>query len=245
MNSRNIVVLKEVWKVYKLGEVEVAALQGVDLRVRNGEFYGIVGPSGSGKSTLLYAIGGLVKPDKGKVFIDGVEITKLSDDELSMFRHMNIGFVFQMYHLIPRMTALKNVMLPLKLRGIASKEAEERALEALKLVGMDHRALHKPTQLSGGEQQRVAIARAIVTKPKIVLADEPTGNVDKKSALQIMELFRRLNKELGITVILVTHNLELIRFCDRVARLVDGKIAKIYEPSEYKILLKDMVKELY
>ena len=238
----SIINVVNVTKVYKMGEAEVWALKGVSLEVADREFIAIVGPSGSGKSTLLYVIGGLIRPTSGKVYINGVDITTMNDDKLSEFRHENIGFVFQMYHLIPRMTALKNVMLPLKLRGLSGREARRRALEALKLVGLEHRANHRPTQLSGGEQQRVAIARAIVAEPKIILADEPTGNVDRKSALQIMDLFTRLNRELGVTIVMVTHNLELVRYCRRAARLLDGRIVRIYTSSEYRKLAEDMTR---
>ncbi|HDI32205.1 MAG TPA: ABC transporter ATP-binding protein [Thermofilum sp.] len=235
-----IIEINEVRKRYRMNEVEIWALKGVNLEISKREFFGIVGPSGSGKSTLMYVIGGLMRPETGKVIIEGTDITRLDDDELSVFRHKNIGFVFQMYHLIPRMSALKNVMLPLKLRNVARKEAERKALEALKMVGMAHRANHRPSQMSGGEQQRVAIARAIVTEPKIILGDEPTGNVDRKSSIQIMELFKRLNKDLGVTIVMVTHNLELISYCDRAARMVDGRIVKIYSPNEYSKLIADM-----
>jgi len=236
----DVIRVVNVTKLYKMGESEVWALKGVSLEVKEKEFIAVVGPSGSGKSTLLYIIGGLIKPTSGKVYVNGIDITTMSDDELSEFRHRNIGFVFQMYHLIPRMTALKNVMLPLKLRGLSGAEAKRRAMKALELVGLKHRANHRPTQLSGGEQQRVAIARAIVTEPKIILADEPTGNVDRRSAIQIMELFKKLNKDLGVTIVMVTHNLELVHYCHRAARLLDGRIAKIYSPSEYRKLAEDM-----
>lgn len=235
-----IIEVSKVRKRYRMNGVEVWALREVNLDVSKGEFLGVVGPSGSGKSTLMYVIGGLMRPDFGKVIVNGVDITRLNDDELSIFRHKNIGFVFQMYYLIPRMSALKNVTLPLKLRNMPKREAERKALEALKMVGMAHRANHRPSQMSGGEQQRVAIARAIVTEPEIILGDEPTGNVDRKSSIQIMELFKRLNKDLGVTIIMVTHNLELINYCDRAARMVDGKIVKTYLPDEYGRLVADM-----
>ncbi len=236
-----MILARGVTKVYRGDGAETWALRGVDLEVKQGEFVAVVGPSGSGKSTLLYILGGLLRPTSGTVRVAGMELTEMSDSELAEFRHWNIGFVFQMYHLIPRMTALKNVMLPLMLRGLPLSEARDRALEALKLVGLEHRANHRPAQLSGGEQQRVAIARAIVTKPKILLADEPTGNVDRRSAFQIMEIFSMLRKELGITIVMVTHNLELVKFCDWAARLVDGRIARKYGASEYEQLVRDMV----
>ena len=247
MSSRDlqvgeIVLLEGVAKAYRVGEHVVWALKKIDLEVERGEFFAVVGPSGSGKSTLLYIVGGLARPTEGRVVVDGVDLSTLRDDELSEFRHEKIGFVFQMYYLIPRMTALKNVMLPLRLRGISGREAERRALEALELVGMEHRARHRPTQLSAGEQQRVAIARALVTEPVLLLADEPTGNLDYKSTVQIMELFERLNRELRVTIIMVTHNLSLVEYCSRAARLVDGTIAGIYERGEYTKLIEDMAK---
>jgi len=201
------------------------ALRGVTLEVPRGVWQCLVGPSGSGKSTLLHIIGGVDKPTKGTVEVAGVRLNDLSDDQLAEFRNKNIGFVFQMFYLIPRMSILENVELPLILRGVPKARRREAALEALRLVGLGHiDPRRRPTQLSGGEQQRVAIARAIVTRPRILLADEPTGNLDSATTKVIMDIFTALKKELGITIVMVTHNLELLSYCDRYARMRDGRI---------------------
>ncbi|MEM4888997.1 MAG: ABC transporter ATP-binding protein, partial [Thermosphaera sp.] len=190
-------------------------------------------PSGSGKSTLLHLVGGLDRPTRGIVRVGGIEVSSLkSDRELSRYRNEYVGFVFQFFHLIPRLTALENVELPLVARGVDPKERRRRALEALKLVGLEHRARHRPTELSGGEQQRVAIARAIVTQPRLLLADEPTGNLDSNNARTIMNLFKKLIDELNVTIVMATHNLELLEYCDKAVRLVDGCVAGTYDKGE-------------
>jgi putative ABC transport system ATP-binding protein len=210
------IVVKDVYKYYG----EYPALRGVTLEVPKGVFQCILGPSGSGKSTLLHIIGGVDKPTKGEVVVAGVRLNDLSDDQLAEFR-----FVFQLFYLIPRMSILENVELPLILRGVPREERRRLALEALQLAGLGHVDPKKrPTQLSGGEQQRVAIARAIVTKPRILLADEPTGNLDSATAKVVMDTFLNLKKQLGITIVMVTHNLELLPYCDRHVRMRDGKI---------------------
>ncbi|MEL9990417.1 MAG: ABC transporter ATP-binding protein [Thermoproteus sp.] len=215
--------LVEVYKRY--GNYE--ALRGITYSVPRGIFQCVVGPSGSGKTTFLHIVGGIDRPTKGDVWVAGVKLNDLNDDQLADFRNKNIGFVFQMFYLIPRMTILENVELPLILRGVPKAKRREMALEALKLAGLEGvDPRKKPTQLSGGEQQRVAIARAIVTKPRLLLADEPTGNLDSVTANRVMETFLTLRKELGITIIMVTHNLELLKFCDRVVRLRDGRIVE-------------------
>ncbi|MEM4674606.1 MAG: ABC transporter ATP-binding protein, partial [Pyrobaculum sp.] len=192
-----------------------------------GVFQCLIGPSGSGKSTLLHVIGGIDRPTRGEVYVAGVRLNDLSDDQLAEFRNKNIGFVFQLYYLIPRMSILENVELPLVLRGVPRQRRREMALEALRLVGMGHvDPRKKPTQLSGGEQQRVAIARAIVTKPRLLLADEPTGNLDSATAKVVMDTFLQLKKELGVTIVMVTHNLELLTYCDRYVKMRDGKIVE-------------------
>ena len=233
-----IVELRDVWKEYELGKSKVQALRGVTLDVEEGEFLAVVGPSGSGKSTLLHLIGGLDRPTRGTMRVVGVEVSSLRDDgQLSRFRNEYVGFVFQMFYLVPRLTALENVELPLVARGVEPSERRKAALEALKLVGLEHRARHRPTEMSGGEQQRVAIARAIVSKPKLLLADEPTGNLDSANARLVMELFRKLIDEIGVTVLMATHNLELLDYCDRAVRLVDGRIAGVYSRGEFTKLL--------
>ena len=233
------VELRDVWKVYGTGEAAVPALKGVTFDVEKGEFVALVGPSGSGKSTLLHLIGGLDRPTRGLVKVEGVEVSSLRDDrELSAYRNERVGFVFQMFYLIPRLTALENVELPLFAKGVDPRERRRRALEALSMVKLEHRANHRPTQMSGGEQQRVAIARAIVTNPKLILADEPTGNLDSANAKAVMDLFLKLKRELGVTVVMATHNLELLSYCDRVIRLVDGQVAGIYRQGEYHKLAR-------
>ncbi len=228
-----LVEVRDVWKVYELGGARVLALRGVNLDVGEREFLAVVGPSGSGKSTLLHLIGGLDRPTRGSIRVGGVEVSSLrSDEELSRYRREYVGFVFQFFHLIPRLTALENVELPLVARGVDPRERRRRAMEALRIVGLEHRARHRPAELSGGEQQRVAIARAVVAEPRLLLADEPTGNLDSANARLIMGLFRRLIDELGVTVIMATHNLELLGYCDRAVRLVDGAVAGVYGRGE-------------
>jgi len=239
----DFVIVRNLWKVYSMGSTEVKALRNVSFSVKEGEFFGVVGPSGSGKSTLLHIIGGLDRPTKGEVIVGGIKVNELSENELSRYRNRTVGFVFQMFYLIPRFTALRNVEMPLIARRVPKEERRKRALEALKMVGLEDRAFHKPNQLSGGEQQRVAIARAIVGRPKLLLADEPTGNLDSESVKSVMEVFKKLNKEYNLTVILVTHNLELIWYCDRVIRLINGYVKRIYEPKEYEEMLHFMLKK--
>ena len=215
---------ENVWKIYKLGEVEVPALRGLSVEIKRGEHVAVMGPSGSGKSTFLHLAGALDRPTRGRVLIEGKDPSKMSDAELSMLRNRYIGFVFQAFNLIPRLTALQNVMLPLMVRGVNGLERVKRAKEALEKVGLAHRMDHKPTELSGGEQQRVAIARAIVTNPRIILADEPTGNLDSTSAAEVVELLSKLNRELGITLVVVTHNPETAAPAQRIVRIRDGVI---------------------
>ncbi|MEM1619568.1 MAG: ABC transporter ATP-binding protein [Fervidicoccaceae archaeon] len=220
------VELRGVWKIYRSGRSEYAALRGVDLDVERGEFLAVVGPSGSGKSTLLHIIGGLDRPTRGVVRVDGLDLAKLSPRELARYRNEKVGFVFQMFNLLPYLGALENVALPLIIRGVRPSEAKERALVALEAVGLRDKARKKPAELSGGEQQRVAIARALAAGPSLLLADEPTGNLDSASAESVVGLFEELSRE-GVTVVMVTHNLELAAKCDRVARLKDGVVVEV------------------
>jgi putative ABC transport system ATP-binding protein len=217
-----IVRLHNVSKYYKVGFSVVKALENINLEIKENEFISIVGPSGSGKSTLLNMIGCLDKPTKGKVFFKGLDIALLSDRELSKFRAYNIGFIFQTFNLIPSLTALENVEISSSLSNKV-KNPRERALKLLDLVGLKERALHRPSQLSGGEQQRVAIARALMNDPEIILADEPTGNLDSKTAEEIINLFLEL-KKMGKTIVLVTHNISLTENSDRIIYLKDGRI---------------------
>lgn len=226
MNSEKPVIeLIDLKKVYYADSIPTQALRGLNLKVMSGEFIAIVGPSGSGKSTLLNMIGALDRPTSGKVLIDGIDIAKLSDDGLAELRNKKIGFIFQTYNLLAKISVLRNVELPLIVRGVAPQERREKALKALEEVGLKNKALKKPTQLSGGEQQRVAIARALVSDPKILLADEPTGNLDSTNAKIIAELFRDLNNK-GRTIVMVTHNMEMAGYAKRIIYLRDGLIEK-------------------
>jgi putative ABC transport system ATP-binding protein len=210
-------------KVYMLGKVPVEALRGVNLKVEEGEFLSVLGPSGSGKSTLLNLIGALDKPTDGKIFIEGVDVTTLKDGQLADLRR-RIGFVFQFFNLISRFTARQNVELPMAIAGLGKEERRRRAEELLKVVGLADRMNHKPAELSGGEQQRVAIARALANNPRFLLMDEPTGNIDSKNAMEIIQLVKRLNQEKGITIIMVTHDQRLASEANRTVHMLDGLI---------------------
>lgn len=212
-------------KTYVLGKVPVEALRGVDLRVEKGDFLAILGPSGSGKSTLLNLIGALDKPTEGKVSIGGVDISRLSENALADLRG-GIGFVFQFFNLIPRLTARGNVELAMTILGVGKKERKRRAGELLDLVGLKERADHRPSELSGGERQRVAIARALANNPTFLLMDEPTGNIDSKTAQEIIALVKRLNEEQGVTTIIVTHDQQIALHAKRTVQMVDGVIAE-------------------
>lgn len=224
-----IVEVQNVKRVFRLGDVEVQALRGVNLKIEAGDFMSIVGPSGSGKTTLLNLIGALDRPTEGKVIVDGVDISKLNDKELADFRSRKVGFTFQFFNLVSRMTALENVELPMALAGFPRKRRRERAKKLLEEVGIGHRASHRPTELSGGEQQRVAIARALVNRPSIVLCDEPTGNIDTKTGDELVQLMKRLNKEQGQTFIIVTHDSTVASATNRIAYIHDGVIAGVKE----------------
>jgi ABC-type lipoprotein export system ATPase subunit len=222
-----LVQIEDVSKEYIAGAIRVTALQEISLTVERGEFLAIVGPSGSGKTTLLNLIGALDRPTRGRVVVDGIDLGALRGDQLADFRRERIGFVFQLFHLVPDLTALENVMLPLiPYRRQLKFNLEQRARALLEAVGLENRMRHLPGQLSGGEQQRVAIARALIGNPKLLLADEPTGNLDSQTGKEIVELLRRLNREQGLTVIVTTHNLEIVTWSDRVVRLRDGRIVK-------------------
>jgi len=212
-------------KTYMLGKVPVEALRGVNLKVEEGEFLSVLGPSGSGKSTLLNLIGALDKPTDGKLFINGVDVSTLNDNQLTELRR-SIGFVFQFFNLIPRFTALQNVELPMAIAGLDKKERRKRAEELLEIVGLGDRKNHRPMELSGGQQQRVAIARALANNPRFLLMDEPTGNIDSKAAREIIQLVKRLNMEKGVTIIMVTHDQRLAAEAGRTVYMLDGFIAQ-------------------
>lgn len=220
-----IVEAVDLKKTYMLGKVPVEALRGVNLKVENGDFLAILGPSGSGKSTMLNLIGALDKPTSGRLLIDGVDISTLSDNQLSDLRR-RVGFVFQFFNLIPRLNARDNVELSLSIAGIGKAERRKRAEELLETVGLKDRIKHKPAELSGGQQQRVAIARALANNPKFLLLDEPTGNIDSKTAREIMGLVKRLNTEQGVTIIMVTHDQQLAKEAKRTVHMFDGTITK-------------------
>ena len=222
----NIVIRTyDLWKTYVMGDQEIHAVSGVDVEIRRGEYVAIMGPSGSGKSTLMNLIGCLDTPSKGEYFINGNLVSDMSDDQLAHIRNKEIGFVFQTFNLLPRATALHNVELPLIYAGLSAEERAERAKAALSAVDLEQRMYHKPSELSGGQRQRVAIARALVNNPSILLADEPTGNLDSATGIEIMALFERLYKQ-GNTIILVTHERDIAEYAHRIVTIRDGKVSK-------------------
>lgn len=220
-----VICTEDLWKTYEMGAEQVHALRGVNLEIRKGEYSAIMGPSGSGKSTLMNLIGCLDSPSKGSYWLAGRLVSELDDDELAYIRNKEIGFVFQTFNLLPRATALHNVELPMIYNGTPAEERQERARKALAQVELTERMMHKPNELSGGQRQRVAIARALVNNPSILLADEPTGNLDSQTGEEIMGLFARLHRE-GNTIILVTHEPDIAQHAHRVIRLRDGKVEK-------------------
>jgi lipoprotein-releasing system ATP-binding protein len=211
-------------KYYRSADSLLKVLKGVDFTLHTGEIVSIVGPSGSGKSTLLHLLGGLDKPTKGEVMLDSLDLSQIAEEELARVRNRSIGFVFQFHHLLKDFTALENVMMPLRIGGVREKEARKTAVEILESVGLKARMHHKPLELSGGEQQRVAVSRALVTAPLVVLADEPTGNLDRESGEELQDMIFRMSEEKGVSFVIVTHNEEFARRADRVYRLVDGEL---------------------
>lgn len=222
----SVIGLRNISRVYGHGEAEVRALDGIDLSISHGEFVAIMGPSGSGKSTAMNVIGCLDSPSSGEYLFNGVDVAGLSKDQRALLRRHYLGFVFQGFNLLPRTPALENVELPLIYKGIPPAERRDRAMEALEQVGLAHRANHDPSELSGGQQQRVAIARALAGSPEVLLADEPTGNLDSHRSVEIMELLVRLRAERNLTIVMVTHEDEMVAFADRLIWMVDGRIER-------------------
>ena len=234
-----LIQVEEVWKIYRTGEIELPALRGISISVGRGEFVAIMGPSGSGKSTFMNILGCLDRPTRGRYLLDGVEVGGLAPNDLARIRNQKIGFIFQGFNLLPRTTALENVELPILYNGLSGLERVARAREALAEVGLGERENALPNQLSGGQQQRVAIARALVMRPRLILADEPTGNLDTRTSIEILALFQKLNQN-GITIILVTHESDIARYASRIVAFRDGTIRsdqRISQPAAAKEIL--------
>ena len=228
--KREVVIrVRDLYKVYRMGDTKVYALNGVDLDIRRGEFCAITGPSGSGKSTLLNMLAGLEHPSKGEIVIAGKHIEKLNEKQLVTFRRERVGFIFQSYNLIATMDAVENVALPLSFRGMGKARRAKRAKEYLKLVGLERFMTHMPNQMSGGQQQRVGIARALAVDPQIIFADEPTGNLDSKTTMEVLKLMQTIVRERNQTLVLVTHDNNLATYADRIIKIIDGKIVSIEE----------------
>ncbi|MDG1046035.1 MAG: ABC transporter ATP-binding protein [Bacteroidia bacterium] len=219
-----LIDLRDIYKIYQMGSTQINALDGLDCKIEKGEYVALMGPSGSGKSTLMNIIGCLDTPSEGVYSLNDNNVSDMTDDELASIRNIEIGFVFQSFNLLPRTSAIENVSLPLIYAGVPKKERLERAQKVLEKVGLGDRADHKPNELSGGQRQRVAIARALINNPSIVLADEPTGNLDSKSSLEIMNLFSKIHQE-GNTVVMVTHEEDIAKYAKRTIRMIDGKLA--------------------
>ena len=223
-NDTPIIKLVDVWKVYIMGEVEVPALQGMSMDIMPCEFVAVMGPSGSGKSTAMNMVGCLDVPTKGEIYLTGKDISHLSESDLAQIRGRTVGFIFQQFNLMPTLTALENVALPMIFQNVPAYERAIKAGELLTLMGLGDRMNHKPTELSGGQQQRVAIARALANDPQVILADEPTGNLDSKSGKDVMDLLTKLHEEKDKTIVMVTHDANLAKYADRIVRLKDGKV---------------------
>ena len=237
---RKVVSARDVYRTYQVGDVETSALRGATIDIHAGEYLSIMGPSGSGKSTLFNMIGGLDQPTSGRVLIDEVDIAELDAYELAWLRCRKIGYIFQSFNLIPVMTCLENVMLPLVFAGAAPDDARERAVDVLTRVGLGERLKHKPPQLSGGQQQRVACARALANRPAIILADEPTANLDLKTGEALIELLNELRVEQGVTVVSATHDMKMLSVCDRVAWIHDGEIDRVVNREDLDIRVGDI-----
>jgi len=224
MDNQIIVKLEDVWKIYQFGKIDLQVLRGVNLEICRGEFVSIMGPSGSGKSTLLHIIGCLDVPDKGRVFLENKDISKLSEDELAKIRGQKIGFVFQQFNLLPNLSGLENVMLPMIFQGVSEEERKQKAKKLLVSLNMEERMYHKPKELSGGEQQRIAIARSLVNNPELIIADEPTGNLDSKTGKMIMETLVLLHEKEKKTIVVVTHDNNIAEYSEKRINIRDGQI---------------------
>ncbi len=230
--SRNVIRIKDVKKIYQMGKEHIQAVNGISLNIKQGEVCCLLGKSGSGKSTLLNLIAGLEKPSSGEIIFNKKHIERMNEDQLADFRQKYVGFVFQSYNLLPTLTAMENVTLPLIFKNVPLKERNERALEMLKAVGLADRAHHKPHEMSGGQQQRVSIARAFINSPQVVFADEPTGNLDTRTTYEMMDLITGLAKKNNQTLVIVTHDLELAEYADRIVMLSDGVIERIEDKTQ-------------
>lgn len=228
-DNQVLIELRDICRDFQMGSVVIHALRNVNLNIKKGEYISLIGPSGSGKSTLLNLIGGLIRPTSGQIIVEGIDISTLSDREMAVYRQKKVGFIFQSFNLIPTLTALQNVEFPLIFAGIPPRERLEKATEALKIVGLEERMGHNPTELSGGETQRVSIARALVAGPEILLADEPTGNLDSETGREIISFIQKLNRDMGQTLIVVTHDRNISEYAQRRAYLLDGQIERIEE----------------
>jgi putative ABC transport system ATP-binding protein len=241
--SKPVIRLENVFKTYDLGEIQVQALRGVSLEISEGEFVAVMGPSGSGKSTIMNILGCLDRPTKGRYFLDDVDVSGMSKTELARIRNRKLGFVFQQFNLLSRTSALENVELPTVYAGISPDERAKRAMEALTRVGLAERSGHHPSQLSGGQQQRVAIARGLVNRPSILLADEPTGNLDSRTSVEIMEILQTLNNEQGLTIVLVTHEPDIAQYAKRNLLFRDGKLKRDIMVQE-RLVAQEVLKSL-
>ncbi|HVA95231.1 MAG TPA: ABC transporter ATP-binding protein [Candidatus Dormibacteraeota bacterium] len=241
--STPLIHLESIYKTYDLGEIQVQALRGITLEVREGEFVAVMGPSGSGKSTVMNILGCLDRPTKGRYFLEGIDVSHMSKVELARIRNRKLGFVFQQFNLLSRTSALENVELPTVYAGIGPEERSRRAMESLTRVGLADRAGHHPSQLSGGQQQRVAIARALVNRPSILLADEPTGNLDSRTSVEIMEILQTLNDEQGLTIVMVTHEQDISEYTKRTIEFRDGKVRRD-SMVQKRLIARDVLKTL-
>lgn len=239
--EKPIISVRNLYKIYRVGENKVRALNGVDMDIRKGEFCAIVGTSGSGKSTLLNMLAGLEKPTKGTIVINGTHIEKMSENQLVKFRRDHVGFIFQSFNLLKTYTAVENVAMPLVFKGVELKKRTDKAKQMLKLVGLEKHMKHRPLQMSGGQQQRVGVARALVVNPKIIFADEPTGNLDSSTSKEVMDLMRDVVRKQGQTLIMVTHDNQLAGYADRIFRIIDGKIVDVIDNKAEEIALEHTV----